>query len=758
MALPFFFLFRPRISAVALALAAGLRADEAVQKLPSVVVTETPSVAERFSALPVTESISATRVDETVNAIDTEDALKYFPSVFLRKRNNGDTQAVMASRVWGVSSSARTLVYGDGVLLSALIANNNNLGAPRWGLIAPLEIERLDLMYGPFAAAYPGNSMGAVLEITTRMPEKRETTLVQTFAWQRFEQYGTRDTFRTAQTAATIGNRVGKFSLWLSANYQDSHSQPLSYVTSATFPVGTTGGFAANNKLGAPANIVGASGLLHTRGTNAKLKLAWDLTPTLRAAYTVGLWQSDADGTAESYLRNSAGQPTFAGLAGFATGASTARAEHSAHSVTLRSDTRGPFDFELAASGYRFDRDETRSPTIASATSAAVAAYGAPGRVAVLGGTGWSTLDLRGTWRPDAKAGTHRVTFGAHDDRTKLYNPTFNTPEWNAGPETSVASEGDGKTRTQALWAQDAWTLTSAVKLTLGARYEEWRAYDGLNANGPTLIRQPTLHRRNVSPKSILTWTATPQWTATLSVARAYRYATAAELYQLVTTGTTFTAPDPNLKPDAVLATELKLERKLSAGRLRVSLFQDDIHDAIIAQFNPLVPGSTALFSFLSNVDRVRARGVELVGQRDNVLAGGRELNASVTWLEAKTLAMSGRANATAPAEAAIGKRLPNIPEWRATFQAVYRPDEHWAFSVAGRYSDRLFTTLDNADVNPNTWQGFSAWFVADTRIHYRSAHHWSASVGADNVLDRRYFLFHPFPARTFVTEAKFAF
>ena len=28
--------------------------------------------------------------------------------------------------------------------LSALIANNNNIGAPRWGLIAPVEIERID--------------------------------------------------------------------------------------------------------------------------------------------------------------------------------------------------------------------------------------------------------------------------------------------------------------------------------------------------------------------------------------------------------------------------------------------------------------------------------------------------------------------------------------------------------------------------------------------------------------------------------------
>ena len=63
--------------------------------------------------------------------------MKYLPSVFLRKRNNGDTQATMATRVWGVSSSARSLIFADGVPLTALIANNNTIGGPRWGLVSP---------------------------------------------------------------------------------------------------------------------------------------------------------------------------------------------------------------------------------------------------------------------------------------------------------------------------------------------------------------------------------------------------------------------------------------------------------------------------------------------------------------------------------------------------------------------------------------------------------------------------------------------
>ena len=182
-------------SLIATGLAVAASADDGVQKLSPLVVNEAPSIADKYQLPQVTESISATRLEETVNAVDTEDAVKYFPSVFLRKRNYGDTQAVMATRIWGVSSSARSLIFADGMPLTALIANNNSIGGPRWNFVAPAEIERIDLMYGPFSAGYAGNSMGAVMEITTRQPDKFEASLQQTEARQHFRQYGTAEDF-----------------------------------------------------------------------------------------------------------------------------------------------------------------------------------------------------------------------------------------------------------------------------------------------------------------------------------------------------------------------------------------------------------------------------------------------------------------------------------------------------------------------------------------------------------------------------------
>ena len=491
--------------------------------------------------------------------------------------------------------------------------------------------------------------------------------------------------------------------------------------------------------------------------TNATAKLAYDLTPTLRAAYTYAFWQNNANAEVDPYLNTAAGGETFAGQAGFASGLYDLHERHEAQSLTLRTHDSQNWDVEAVASRYRFGADQQRTPTTASATGTD---FGLAGRVAVLDGTGWATLDLKGAWHAGGAAdAAHVVSAGAHYDRYELNNPTYTTPDWRAGgPYTGIATEGDGKTRTEALWAQDAWRLAPTLKLTLGGRYEWWHAFDGFNANGATRVVQPTLDAARFSPKAVLGWAATPVWTLTGSVGKAYRFATASELYQLVSTGATYTAPNPNLKPDNDLSTEVRAERAFANGFARLSLFQDDVHDAIISQYLPLAVNSPTLYSYVSNVDHVRARGAELAFGTRDALVQRLELTGSATYVDARVLALAGRASPTAPAGSAVGKFLPNIPKWRATLAATYRPTEPLALTLAGRYSGKLYTTLDDADVHPNTYQGFAEWFVADARANYRIDRHWSAAVGVDNLLDRKYFLFHPFPQRTVVGTLQYGF
>lgn len=706
-----------------------------------VVVGRAPDTAPATRA-----SLDADRIDATVNAVNVEDTLKYLPSLVVRKRHISDTQAPLATRTSGLGASARSLIYADGALLSALIGNNNTIASPRWSMVASEEIARIDVLYGPFSAAYPGNSIGAVVNITTRLPERLEGSFTALTNVQDFHQYGTDALLPTYQTAATLGDRVGPLALFASVTHTDSRGQPLNYVTAirpAPGAAGTpaTGGFDAVNRTGAAIRVLGASGVEHQRQDMFKLKAALDL-PGLRLAYVGGLFLDHTAAGAETYLTgasgalytgtlNIAGYPYAIAPSAFSAGVYTHDARHWSHALSA-AGSGASFDWELIGTLYDFGRDAQRTPT------GALPAGGA-GQVVRLEGTGWRTLDAKAEWR----GGTNTLSFGAHWDRFAVNSNRYATSDWANGPEGTRNLTSRGKTRTAALWAQDAIRLTPALTLTLGGRYEWWRAYDGFNYSlAPALsVAQPVREARGFSPKASIAWRAGAGWSARFSVGKAYRFPTVGELYQAITTGPTITVPDPNLRPERALSEELAIEQ----GGLRLSLFNESVADALIAQSAPLVAGSATLFNYVQNVGRTRARGVELaVDRRD--LVPRIDVAASATYTDSATV--------SDPAfPSAVGKLLPSVPRWKATAVLTWRPTDRVSLTAAARYASRNYATLDNSDTVGNTFQGFYRYLVVDLRARFAVSGHASLAVGVDNLGNDRYFLFHPFPQRSFTAE-----
>jgi len=720
--------------------------------LPGVTVTGTSSALETPAFPASVATVDAANVQTRINAVDVEDAAKYLPSLFIRKRNYGDTQPVLATRTWGVGSSARTLVYVDDILISALIANNNTIGAPRWGVVSPEEIGSITMLYGPFSAAYAGNSIGGVMHIDTRVPDKTEFTVEQTEALQSFGQYRTKGDYPTSQTSATFGGREGDFSWFVGANLQNSFSQPLSYVTAATPPAGTSGAIIASNKLGQPADVLGAGGLLHTLMTSLDGKFTYDFAPWLHATYLVGYWRNDANSKAQTYLVDADGKATFGGANGFASNTYKLDEEHLMQGLALKTDSGGAWDGEAVVSYYDFLRDRQLSPAAVGSGTA----FSDNGRRADLGGTNWATLDLKGIWRPQRVGAGQEITFGLHADQYTLKNPTWNTTAWQEGASaTSLFTAGRGKTDTQALWMQDAWAFAPDWVATLGLRYETWRASDGFNLSAGTAIRQPNATADGFSPKATLQWNVAADWHLRASLARAIRFPTVGELYQIVSTGSTFVSPNPDLRPERARSGEIALERDLDGGSLRVSLFQENTRNALVAQTATLESAPVPV-SFVQNVGEIRNRGVEFVLQKNDVLVRGLQVSGSVTLVDSTIL--SDPSFASSAGTTATGKHAPNVPRWRATAVATYEPDAHWAFTLAGRYSGKQYSTLDNTDNTANVFGAFDKFLVFDARVHYKISEQWSAAVGIDNLTNEKYFLFHPFPQRTLVADLKLTY
>lgn len=745
------------------------------QALPRVVVQtdriaapDVPPVKQKYQLPQTSASIGAAEIQEKVNAVDPQDTIKYMPSLFVRKRNYGDNQSVLATRTTGLGASARSLVYADDILLSSLIANNNTLGVTQWGLIVPEEIARVDFLYGPFSAAYPGNSEGGVLIFTTKMPQKFEFTAKQTEAIQTFDFYKTSGTYGAHETSLSVGDKKDHFSYFISANYLNSDTQPLGWVTSTTIPVGTTGTIPQSGRVpGTVANVVGASGLLHSEQENVKGKFAYELTPWVTATYTIGLWNNNQDSKVQSYLQSAAtGVPTYGGVSGFASGRFTWDQTRLANAVSVKSDTKGLYDFDIAVSHVDFLNDIQRLPFGVGAG----ATFTPYGKIARLDGTNWTNGDAKGIWRP---SDFHEVSFGFHADRYYLFNPVYKTADWTGGPDSTntLYTSSAGTTRTLGVWAQDAWRFAPNWKLTTGVRLEDWRAYDGFNLQTTTTaatgaivktipVYQPSLDAQRASPKVSLAYEPGPEWLVTASFGAASRFPTVAELYQIVSVSSTVLAvPNPNLKPEDVLSEEIAFERRFADGKVRLSFFFEDGRNTLISQLAPTTDssGNPVTASFIQNIDRTRTRGIELAAQKNDVLIDRMEVFGSVTYTDARIVSDPNFVS-TVGGTTANGKYIPNIPPWRVTAGVTYRPDDYWSLTAAMRYASKQYSTLDNTDTVANVYQAFDSYTVVDLRVQRKATENATVSFGIDNVGNAKYTLFHPFPQRTYVADVRVKF
>lgn len=744
-------------------------------------VTVTAPIDSRISKHPATvETYSKQQIQETINATTSMQTLKYLPSFQVRERYIGDRNGPIATRTTGTLSSAQTMLYADGVLLSNLLGNSYSF-PPRWGMVSPEDIESVNILYGPFSALYAGNSFGGVVNINTRMPDKFEAHASAQAFIQNFELYGTDKTLNGNHETASIGNKVNDLSFRLGVDRLENASQPMQFplsnrVTSTSGLAGgtiVTGAYQDKNNQNSDRVIFGATGLEHSKQTNVNFKAAYDITPSIKATYTLGLWDLDSRTDIQSYIKDAAGNDVYNGRVRFnglrydVSGMSPSASEalHIMQAIDLKSNTKGLFDWGLTLSNYDYQKDTNNS---SNAPPTGTAAAGNPylnriGRVTDLAGTGWTVFDARGTLRPvDNLAMQHTIDFGYHIDNYTLRSDTNNTADWSSANKGSLFATSRGETSTQAIYAQDKWQLDPKWAVTFGGRAEHWEANDGSNqATISNVLKTSNYSNRSdnkFSPKLSLSFEPEPAWGFRAAFGQAYRFPTVSELYQQLQNGTTLVQSNPDLKPEEVISAELTAERRFGSGLVRASLFHESKFNALVSQtfsqgsaipFDTGTCASANGCSFVQNIDHIRSQGIELSTEWQDVLVPGLDLLANATFTHAEILRNDANPSI-------VGNRPVRIPQQMYKAVATYHQGNNLTYSIAARYSGRQYSALDNSDVNPDAFGGTSKFFIMDVKANYKFAKNWTASVGIDNLNNYKAYVFHPYPQRTGYLQMKF--
>lgn len=743
-------------------------------ELGEIGVTSTRATDSRIKKHPATvETFDKKQIEDSVNAATTAQTLKYLPSIQVRERYIGDRNGIIATRTIGTLSSAQSMLYADGVLLSNLLGNSFAF-PPRWGMVSPEEIESISMMYGPFSSIYAGNSFGGVMSIKTRMPTKFEAHANVQAIRQGFELYGTDEHYNGQHLSASFGNKVGDFSFWLGADHLNNQGQPMNFSTGAlstTAPGASpvvTGAYQDKDVTNNDRVIFGATSIDKTRQDQLKFKAAYDITPALNIAYTLGIWDLSGETDIQSYLKDTSGNTVYNGRVNYngnrydVSGMTPGETEslHIMQAVDLKSNTGGFYDWQLTLSDYDYHKDLNRN---SAAPSNGTVTAGNPylnriGRVDDLSGTGWTVFDARATLRPNG----HELDIGYHIDHYKLRSTRNDTENWSVGDKGALTNSSRGETQTQAVFVQDKWQINPEWALTTGLRGEYWEAKNGQNQTGSAMVEYQQRSDTKLSPKVSLSYEPQPAWGFRASLGQAYRFPTVGELFQPLQNGNGGAArlveSNPNLKPEEVFALELTAERRFDDGLVRVSLFNEEKYDALISQ--TLTSGSAIPFdtgvcdrnsgcSFVQNIDHIRTTGIEIATDWQDAFVHGLDLMGSLTLSDAEIIK-----NEAAPDTE--GNQSLRIPHSMIKMVTTYHQGDNLTYSLAVRYSGRQHGNLDNSDVNRSTFGGVSKFFVVDVKANYKFARYWTASAGVDNLNNYKAYVFHPYPQRTAYVQLKF--
>ncbi len=717
-----------------------------------------------------------------INAFNVEDLMKYAPNFFVRKRFAGDSNGVPGFRGTHSTQSARALVMIDGFVVSNFLGNSFGF-APKWGAVGPGEVDQFDIVYGPYSPRYVGNSMGGIVNITTRDPRGTEAfATVQGFA-QPYRQYGTDQTYFGGSVEAGLGLKQadGPWSVRISSRYFDNIGQPQSWrfltpaaagapgtlVTGAvidpdtltrvarasggaTTTVRPSGTVLAND----PAPIFAADSAPHVQQTQSKLKLGYDDGAVRAQALLVHWWNLDRQYQPDTYLRDAAGDPVFQGRVRFAdrdwnaNGVTLRRTERHEILAGLMLETAPADDFtaRLNLSTYRI----ASSRALQSSTHASGLANGA-GQLTRAGPTGWFTGDLS----LSSQLGGVELAAGINSNLYETDQSRFATANWRAATSPALTTRTFGKTRLIGGWVEAKGDVADGVTLIGGGRVDNWRAFaggisrPGTGAQAGQIVTGNYASRTSsrFSPSLSLQAGLSDDVTLQLSAAMATRFPTVGELFQGSLNGDGTFNPnsfDPNLRAERSRDLNLLLSWRLGAVKLTGSLFYQRVEDAIFSQsgFNQF----GVITSSFKNIDQTRQYGVEAIVEARDWPIAGLSFDANAALNNSKTLK-----NTALPASE--GVFFPRIPRWRVNGNARYKLSEAVQVNLGARFATRPNTDLLGLQ-RGDTFGYTSELFALDARVNWAVTDRVQLSAGVDNITNNRAWVFHPYPQRMFLIEA----
>ncbi len=661
--------------------------------LETVVVSSTRT-ERRLGTVPASVNVVSREAIKASPAVVADDVLRQVPSFSLFRRTSSlaaqpTTQGVSLRGI-GPSGQSRTLVLLDGVPF-----NDPFGGWVYWTRVPLLSVDQIEVTEDTASSLYGNIAMGGVISVVTGRPTRR-TVQLQT-------QYGNRG---TPKADIFLSNRWRRVGVAVEGSALDTKGFPI-VAERERGPVD-------NN-----ANVEYA---------NVTAKLEFDPSDRLHTFMRVGHFD-------ESRNNAKVGEVNGTRWTSGSIGAQAQLPDNSTVQSHLFLDRqRSTFNF-LAVTNAATTRNVVRL-----ATDQRVPTNGVGAMVQwtkVLGSKHVLTAGTDMRW----------VDGDSEEDAYVAAVPTTIVGVTQLATR-SLRRVSGGTQRSAGAFVSDIITPTSKLVLTLSARADQWRNYDGHNIETSVATGLPTANNRDTlpertdtvfSPRVAALYHFTDRVTAWGAMNSGFRAPTLTELYRQFSVGAVTTRPNAELGPERLVGGELGMNiapaKNLTA---RVTLFDNRVKNPIsnVTQ--------SATLAQKQNLGRTQIRGI----QTDVEYRPTPEFRVAAAYLyNEATITDGGVVNA-----GLVGKFLAQVPKHRGSAQVSWAHPKVANVAVSVQFQGAQFNddqntnaipvaTLVEAGYDADTPPGLPGYTAVDVSVSRSLGRSFELFAGAQNLFDTVYFV-----------------
>ncbi|MFA5321414.1 MAG: TonB-dependent receptor [Smithella sp.] len=696
--------------------------DKDMIKLKEIVVTATRTEKEVEKA-PGSVNVVTQKAMETRNIKTVDEALDTLPGVYNRRQSITDTQSAIL--LHGMPDQKRTLILKDGIIL-----NNGYDGSASFTGLSTENIEKIEVVQGPFSSLYGGNAMGGVVNIITKMPEKMEFVLQGGYgsSWNRGESLDDLQKYYVS-----YGDKLfDKFHILLNYGYKSTNGfGKYMNVVSTAPPAGITGWSYTSTTAGDTRYLIGDKGDNTWWDDNIGIKAQYDFSSVskISASFAKVRYKYNYDDP-YTYLQDASGNPVYSytGVAEktFVSYTGAGAKEVNQYNVNFETEVgivKTKLSFGL--------NDEAENWYTQAGTY-------------ISGGTGGTVSSTPNqNYNADIQFtlplfNRNILTFGGSFKQDKSNTEKSKLDEWKDENSTiELTNNYGGKDMTYAVFVQDEILILDNLTAYIGFREDWWETKDGYANQFGTGAFSETYDSRSdsaFSPKLAVVYKPLDRTVLRASAGQAFRGPTVYEMFGTYVSGSTTYSGNPDLNPETVRSWDAGVAQGLWKGaKVSATYFENYMKDLI---YTTTISPTEKKYM---NVGKAETKGVMLeIEQRFDKYV---RLFVNYTYTDARV-----KENTANPSS--VDKRLTYIPDTMINAGAECEIGPVSA-SLTGRYVGKRYSSDTNTDQVNNVFLSYDPFLTMDAKVSYKVTEFATVFFSVDNIADESYFSSYLAPGRS---------